>query len=124
MEQRSPEWYAAREGRVTASEVGAILGLAPYATRNDIMRRKVREHHGAPSEFQGNIATEYGTNHEDGAIIDFQMETGLAVDKVGFITKEDCAGCSPDGLVGDDAGFECKCPVSYTHLTLPTNREV
>lgn len=110
LEQRTPEWHQARKGRITASAVGAILGNSPYATRDDVMRRMVREYHGAESEFSGNIATEYGNFHEAGALAEYQMETGNAVEKVGFITKEDWAGCSPDGLVGLVGGLEIKCP--------------
>jgi putative phage-type endonuclease len=112
MEQRSNEWFAARKGLITASSVGAILGLAPYATRADVMRRMVRDALGAENEFQGNIATEYGVNNEAGALIEFEMETGLDVQSVGFVTREDWAGCSPDGLIYADECLEIKCPFS------------
>ena len=110
MEQRTDEWFAARKGRITASSVGAILGNAPYATRDDVMRRMVREWVGAPTEFEGNIATEYGTRNEAGALTEYMMETGNAVQTVGFIASEDWAGCSPDGLIGEYGGLEIKCP--------------
>lgn len=110
MEQRTEEWFEARKGRITASSVGAILGNAPYATRDDVMRRMVREWVGAPTEFDGNIATEYGTRNEAGALTEYQMETGHSVEAAGFITRDDWAGCSPDGLLGDDGGLEIKCP--------------
>lgn len=110
MEQRSPEWFEARKGRITASAVGAILGNSPYQKRADVLRRMVREYHGAESEFTGNIATEYGTRNEEGALLEFEMETGLTVQPVGFITRDDWAGCSPDGLLSDHAGLEIKCP--------------
>ena len=119
MEQRSPEWFAARIGRITASSVGAILGNSPNASREDVMRRMVREYHGAESEFTGNIATEYGVNNEAGALIEFKMETELPVDQVGFITREDWAGCSPDGLVGKEAGLEIKCPFGKRKDAVP-----
>jgi putative phage-type endonuclease len=109
-EQRTPEWFAARRGRVTASSVGAILGNSPYADRDDVMRRMVREWHGAEREWTGNVATEYGTYHEEGALAEYRMETGRAVEAVGFITREDWAGCSPDGLMGLTGGLEIKCP--------------
>ena len=83
LEQRSEEWHKARSGRITASQVGAILGHSPYATRDDVMRRMVRDYHGAEREFVGNIATEYGNFHEAGALAEYQMETGNAVEKVG-----------------------------------------
>ena len=110
MEQRTEEWHAARKWRITASSVGAILGNAPYATRADVMRRMVREWVGAPEEFEGNIATEYGVQNEAGALTEYQMETGLRVEPIGFVTREDWAGCSPDGLIGEAGGLEIKCP--------------
>ena len=111
MEQRSEEWFKARSGRITAPSVGAILGNAPYATRADVMRRMVREWHGAESEFTGNIATEYGTNNEAGAVVEYTMETANKVEAVGFITVEDWAGCSPYGFIdGENGGLEVKCP--------------
>lgn len=110
MQQRSEEWFAARKGRVTASMVGAILGVSPNLTRAGAMRRMVRDAHGAESEFTGNIATRYGEFNEDGAVAEYEMETGNRVQKVGFVTKEDWAGCSPDGLVGEGGGLEAKCP--------------
>jgi putative phage-type endonuclease len=121
MEQRSPEWHEARAKRITASSVGAILGLSPYMSRADAMRNMVREALGAEREFQGNAATEWGTYNEAGALIDFRFKTGLDVEQVGFIPFEDWAGCSPDGLVGDDAGLEIKCPYGLrtAHCPVP-----
>jgi len=99
MEQRSQEWFAARKGRVTGSNVGAVLGLDPYRSRNDVMRSMVREYHGAESEFAGNVATEWGN-----------ANAGLDAQDVGFFTYEDWAGASPDGLCSDGLGLEVKCP--------------
>lgn len=110
MEQRSEEWFEARKGLLTASSVGGALGVAPYASRADVMRRMVREWHGAEQEFGGNIATDYGERNESGALIEYEMETGNAVQQVGFVTREDWAGASPDAFVGDDGGLEIKCP--------------
>ncbi len=117
MEQRTPEWFAARKGRVTASSVGAILGHDPYRDRDDVMRAMVREWHGAESEFSGNVATEYGTHHEAGALAEYEMETGVTVDPVGFVTREEWAGCSPDGLIGMFGGIEVKCPYGKRKMT-------
>lgn len=101
-----------RNKRITASMVGAILGNSPYMTRDDAMRRMVRDALDAPSEFEGNIATEYGNRNEAGAIMEFQMETGLTVEKARFVTKEDWAGATVDGWVSDGGILECKCPFS------------
>ena len=119
--QRSLEWHEARKGRVTASIVGAILGLSPYMTRDDAMRAMVREALGEEREFKGNVATEYGTHNEAGALIEYRMETMHDVESVGFTPhpKEDWAGCSPDGLVDANGGVEIKCPYSLRQAEFP-----
>ena len=111
-EQRSPEWFKAREGRVTGSSVGAILGLSPFMSADDVMRRMVREYHGADSEFQGNAATQWGTMNEPGACSEYEMETGNTVELCGFYTYEHWLGASPDGLIGSNGLVEFKCPYS------------
>ena len=109
IEQRTPEWFAIRKGRITGSSVGAILGLSPFSSPDAVMRRMVREYHNAPSEFEGNIATDYGTRNEEGAKREYELETGLTVVETGFHTFEDWLGASPDGFV-DDGLIEIKCP--------------
>lgn len=111
MEQRTPEWFEARKNKVTASMVGAILGLSPHMKRQDVMRKMVRDYQGLPLEFTGNIATDYGVTHEPLALADYVLEY-RAVDKCGFFTYEDWLGASPDGLMGDDSILEIKCPYS------------
>jgi putative phage-type endonuclease len=112
MEQRSEEWFAARKGRITASSVGAILSYSPFEKPDDVMRRMVREYHRAPSEFNGNVATEWGTANEPHALSEYEMLTNRKVETCGFFTYEDWAGASPDGLLGDDGMIEIKCPYS------------
>ncbi len=120
MEQRSNEWYKARANRITGSAIGAILGLSPYATPADVMRRMVREYHGQPSEFNGNIATDYGTLNEPNALADYAMEHN-EVKECGFYVHPDFEwlGASPDGLIGDDGLIEIKCPFGKRHDTSP-----
>lgn len=124
MKQRSEEWLEARKGRITASAVGAILGNSPHQSRDDVMRRMVREYHGADQEFTGNIATEYGVANEPGALAQFEIETGFSVDAVGFIAREDWAGCSPDGLIGGSYGLEIKCPFGMRKDEVPVFRKL
>lgn len=118
MEQRTPEWFEARKGRITGSAIGAILGLSPFATPADVMRRMVRDYHGEESEFKGNIATEHGTKNEPNALADFAMQHG-DYDECGFFVHPDFEwlGASPDGLVGDDGMVEIKCPYGLRHAT-------
>ena len=119
MEQRSQEWFFVRRGRVTASSIGAILGLDPYRDRDDVMRSMVREWHGVESEFTGNIATQWGQTHEAEARMTYEANTGRVVEECGFYTIEDWAGASPDGLVGDEGLIEIKCPFGIRNQAEP-----
>jgi putative phage-type endonuclease len=110
MEQRTPEWHAARAGRVTASNAGALLGLSPHTSEADGFRRLVRSMHGFDSEFVGNVATEYGTFHEDGALAEYKMETGNDVEPLAFATHSDWLGAVTGGLIGDHGILEIYCP--------------
>lgn len=120
-EQRTAEWFAQRRGRVTGSNVGAILGVNPWRTADDVLRAMVREHHGAPSEFEGNQATAHGNFHEDGAIVEYTMETGIKIRPCGFFVhpEHDWLGASPDGLIGDDTLAEIKCPYGKRNDIIP-----
>jgi putative phage-type endonuclease len=121
MEQRSEEWFTARKGRVTGSAVGAILDVDPNATRADIMRRMVRQYHGAPSEWNGNIATQWGTIHEGEALEDLQAHLGKEIVPATFVTHPDMnwLGASPDGYVDDDFLVEIKCPFGLRDKEAP-----
>jgi len=119
VEQRSTDWFDLRRGRITASMVGAILGHAPFMSREQAMRRMVRDWHSKESEFTGNVATEYGVFNEAGALIEYQLETGEKVDTVGFITHGSIFGASPDGLIGMRKGLEIKCPFGKRKATSP-----
>ncbi len=112
MEQRSPEWFAARKGRITGSMVGAALGLDPNTSRDEAMRRMVRAYQGLPSEFVGNIATSWGTNHEEEAREAFEYDQGIQVVPASFVVHPtlDWLGASPDGYVRSYALLEIKCP--------------
>ena len=110
MEQGTPEWYEARKGRITASAAGAILGNSPWQTRDDVLRRMVREYHGATSEPIEGPQLAYGTAMEPFAREHYEEITGHTVDQSGFIAREPFFGCSPDGLIGNEGGVEIKCP--------------
>lgn len=110
--QRDPAWYAQRVGRITASRVGAILGLGKFATRADVLRAMVREALGAESEFAGNEATEYGQAHEADALAEYERHAGVMVEPCGLCVhpEHDWLAASPDGLVGAEGAVECKAP--------------
>lgn len=120
IEQGSKEWFKQRIGKLTGSRVGAILGQSKYQTRESILRLMVREyldHTGVElchSEFQGNVATEWGNEHEIDAIVAYEIETGNHVESAGLVQHPELPylASSPDGLVGEKGCIEAKCPYS------------
>jgi putative phage-type endonuclease len=111
-----------RVGRITGSRVGAILGLNPYSKPADVLREMVREACGAPREFTGNEATEYGKAKEPEALALYESQRGVMT-----YGGDDCIvhptfgflAVTPDGLVDADGMVECKAPYrgNYTHWT-------
>ncbi len=112
IKQGTKEWFDQRKGRITGSVIGAVLGLNPWQTKQDVMRAMVRSYHGAPNEFTGNIATEHGKAFEPMATEDLELFYNIKVEETGFHAYEDWLGASPDGLYGDDTVIEIKCPYS------------
>lgn len=112
MEQRSEEWFKARVGVITGSRVGAILGVNPYQSADDVLRDMVREHFGAEKEFTGNAATNHGEKMEPVALAFYEKHSGNKVEQTGIVFHEEHSwlGASPDGLIGIDGGLEIKCP--------------
>jgi putative phage-type endonuclease len=123
-QQRTEEWFKKRAGRVTGSNVGAILGLSPFMKREDVMRNMVRQYHGYPSEFTGNPATNYGTYNEPIALADYELKFGKKVELTGFHTFEDWLGASPDGLINDDGLIEIKCPYGLRDKNPPEFKSI
>lgn len=104
--QRSQEWHAKRLGRLTASCFGAALGLSPYLSRQALWRQLT----GRAEQFAGNVATEWGEQHEAEAISAYEEQTGNLVIAAPFVPLLDWTGCSPDGYVGDHGLVEAKAP--------------
>ncbi len=115
--QSTTEWRKSRVGKITASRVGGILGAGDRMGREDVMRQMVREHHGAEDEISSfvRILMQHGKDSEAGALVEIQAKMGVFIDESGFIRHEklDWIGCSPDGLIGEDAGVEVKCPTKH-----------
>ena len=114
MEQRSQAWFDARKGLITASKFADIMakgrGSAPSA------RRQTYLHHVVAERLSGELDENYvgpdaerGIAFEDEAIAAYEFQTDVTVKRIGMV-KNDIAGASPDGLVGDDGLVEVKCP--------------
>ena len=122
MEQRTPEWFAARLGCVTASRTADVLAKTksgPSASRATYMAQLITERltQAAPEGFS-NAAMAWGTETEPQARLAYEIMTGENVTEDGFVVHPEISGlgASPDGLVGDDGLIEIKCPNSATHI--------
>lgn len=118
IEQRSDGWRFARAGKITASRFGDVIDLTkagkPTAARAKYMREIVFERISqAPRHEVGGHALRWGTDVESFAREAFEVETGLIVMPGQFVLHADHSfiGCSPDGLIGSDGGYESKCPM-------------
>lgn len=120
--QGSPEWFAARLGKVTASRVADVVRRTKSGfstSRANYMAELIAERltgEAAPSFT--NAAMQWGTDKEPEARAAYEFRTDTEVVAVGFVIHPDISdsGASPDGLVGADGLVEFKCPNTATHL--------
>jgi hypothetical protein len=120
-EQKSPEWHAARLGRLTASCVAdafATIKSGEAAGRRNLRVQLVLERITGRVQDSGFQSAEMkrGIELEPDARIAYEAHTGCFVEPVGFIAHDELmAGCSPDGLTAT-GGIEIKCPGAAAHL--------
>lgn len=132
--QGSDMWIAARVGRITGSNVDALLAspTTRQSTRKGVVcpagtealekteyRRKliVERIYGRAVN---NVTTQYmkdGSDREPFARMLYEADMQMVVELVGFALHPewDWFGASADGLVGEDGGVELKCPAEMTH---------
>lgn len=120
--QGSPEWFAARCGKVTASRVADVIAktkTGPSASRATYMGQLIAERltQTVTPSFT-NDAMRHGTETEPEARSAYVFRADVDVAEVGFIDHPAIVntGASPDGLVGDDGMVEIKCPNTATHI--------
>ncbi|EAM8826519.1 YqaJ viral recombinase family protein, partial [Salmonella enterica] len=126
--QRSPEWFAARCGKVTASRLYDVMARTKSgyaASRQNYMAELICQRlTGKPEEGFTNAAMMRGTELEPVAREMYALnEFDAVISEVGLIDHPTIAGfaASPDGIVNDDGLIEIKCPNTWTHLqTLKT----
>lgn len=120
--QGTPEWHAARLGKVTASRVADVIARTKTgygAMRANYMAELICERlTGAAAERFTNAAMAWGTEREPEARELYEFQHDAEVTLVGFVAHPSIAmtGASPDGLVGADGMVEIKCPNTATHL--------
>ena len=129
-EQRTPEWFAERLGKITASRIADVVGKTKSgsygAARKNYMAELLCQRLTGQQEEKFTSATmQHGTDTELAARAMYMLETGADVTETGFIPHPSIAmsGASPDGLVGEDGLIEIKCPNTATHLEFLQSRK-
>jgi putative phage-type endonuclease len=113
-EQRSPEWYEMRKGKLTASSIASAIGKCHFTTREELILSKIED-----KPYESNPITEWGVKYEDIAILFYEELYNVKVLDFGLIPHPTfkAFGASPDGIC-DDTGndeyvsrmVEIKCP--------------
>ena len=121
--QGSPEWFASRLGKITASRLNDIMKKTKYGESTYKTRARMEL---AIERLTGKQATivpmnqfmRDGVEREPAARKLFEVFSGKEVAEVGSFIHPDIpmSSASPDGLIVDDnAVLEIKCPTAVTH---------
>lgn len=129
MDQKTPEWYSARLGKVTASRVADLMAKTKTgysASRQNYMAQLICERlTGSPSETFNSAAMQRGVEMEPLARSDYEARNSIMVIECGLVLHGSIPyfGASPDGLVCADGLLEIKCPNTWTHIeTIKTGK--
>lgn len=119
-EQGSPEWLAARLGIPSASMFAKLVttkgiwSASADAYINQLVAERLT---GEREEVFQSYHMLRGTELEADARDLYSLISDAEVTEVGFCLHDTLsAGCSPDGLIGEDGGLEIKCPAPSTHV--------
>ena len=121
MDQRSPDWFKARLGKVTASRVSDVVAKTKSgvsASRTNYLAQLICERlTETVAEGYTSAEMQWGTDQEPYARAAYSAKVGELVEEVGFIDHPTIsgAGASPDGLVAEGL-VEIKCPNTSTAL--------
>ena len=112
-EQNSPEWEAARLGIPTASCFDKIIttkGVISKQRKKYLFIKAGERISGETRETYKNSFMDKGHEREDESRKLYEFINNVQIDRPGFCYFDDKKefGCSPDGLIGEDGGFENK----------------
>ena len=122
MIQGSPEWFAFRLGKVSASRMGDLMAKTKsgYSTsRKNYMSELICQRlTGTREEGFTSSAMQRGIDVEPIARSRYEIEHDVMVEEIGCIAHPTIEGfvASPDGLVGDKGSLEIKCCNTSTHI--------
>ena len=127
MPQGSPEWLAARAGKVTASRINDVMASKTTAAYRDYRAQIVAEILTGQPQESGftNAAMQWGTEQEKFARAEYELACDWTVDEIGIVLHPtiERGAASPDGLVSTNGLVEIKCPKTATHLQTLINKK-
>ncbi len=123
--QQSVEWLMERCGHCTASRFKDVLDYTKGG-KEGAKRRKYRMEliverlTGKPTVHYVTDAMQNGTEREPAAKMAYAAATGAFMEDAGFLKHPtmEWVGGSPDSLIGEHGGLECKAPTPGTHIDL------
>lgn len=119
-EQKTPEWFAVRGGRPTAScfdQLVTTKGEQSKSRLKYMYKLAAEKVSGVFEEGYQSASMIRGNEIEEEARRFYEFNKGVEVQRVGFCVSDcDRYGCSPDGLVGSEGGIQIKCPEAKTHV--------
>jgi putative phage-type endonuclease len=121
--QGTDEWLKIRLGKFGGTDAQAVAtngkGLETLCFQKvaDLMI-------GKPQKSYTNEDMERGKKLEASARLLYELKTGNSVKEVGYLELNECTGCSPDGLVGDEGMIEIKCPSDRVFVEYLYKKEI
>lgn len=122
IEQGTPEWFAQRCGKATASKMADIMGKTKTgwgAGRANYAAQLIAERlTGVTAESYTSKEMQWGLDNEAQAKDAYSFYRDMDVLPAGFVDHPaiEFSGASPDGFVGDVGLLEVKCPNTATHI--------
>lgn len=131
IEPNTSQWIMSRKGCLTGSRMASAMSFLKNGEESaDRKRLKMEllaerltdvaiDHYVTP-------AMQWGIDHENDAIAEYEALTGNIVIPAGYIPHPQIKhfGATPDGLINDDGVFEAKCPTTITHIKWVLAKEV
>lgn len=114
IEQRTPEWYAARNNLITASDAAQAIGEGKFGTRREFFEKKLDAILSAePKTLNMNIPPlQWGVKYEPVAAYLYEELYSTVLHEFGLLVHpvHACIGASPDGISAAGIMVEIKCP--------------
>jgi hypothetical protein len=118
IKQKSDEWFELKKQYPFSASKAQAIANAGAGLETLVDEAIIGIHSTGQKEIYTNGHLERGNELEEQARSIYELEKGVTVEEVGFVTEEEYsyAGVSPDGLVNEDGLTEIKCLADNVYL--------